>query len=79
MCGYGEIGDKPNSSVQLVWNRWWSTERIGERDIPPYVVGVGDVLVRRKMVISRIPPYNLFGIGGGVRRESGKEIFLRTW
>ena len=24
-------------------------------------------------------PYNLFGIGGGVRRESGKEIFLRTW
>ena len=24
-------------------------------------------------------PYNLFGIGGGVRRESGKERFLRTW
>ncbi len=23
-------------------------------------------------------PYNLFGIGGGVRRESGKEGFLRT-
>ena len=24
-------------------------------------------------------PYNLFEEGGGVRRESGKEIFLRTW
>ena len=24
-------------------------------------------------------PYNLFGVGGGVRRESGKEKFLRTW
>ena len=24
-------------------------------------------------------PYNLFGVGSGVRRESGKEIFLRTW
>ncbi|MCQ2543924.1 MAG: hypothetical protein MJ126_07155, partial [Lachnospiraceae bacterium] len=24
-------------------------------------------------------PYNLFGVGSGVRRETGKEIFLRTW
>ena len=24
-------------------------------------------------------PYNLFYVGGGVRRESGKEGFLRTW
>ena len=24
-------------------------------------------------------PYNLFGIGGGVRRESGNKKFLRTW
>ena len=24
-------------------------------------------------------PYNLLGVDGGVRRESGKEEFLRTW
>ena len=52
-AGTEEIGEKPKISVQLVWKRWWSTERTGELDIPPYVVGVREVLVRRKLVKSQ--------------------------
>ena len=117
--GYGGIERKAKISVQLVKRMWWSTEGTGKRDIPPYVVGVREALVRRKLVKSQNlrttcfgkvvgygenrekrdssvrsegqdgdgteemgekpkSPYNLFWKGGGVRRESGKEGFLRT-
>ena len=76
---YGEKRKKKYSSVRGGCQVGVGTEEMREKPKSPYVVRARKMLVRRELVKSQKSPYNLFGVGSGVRRETGKEGFLRTW
>ena len=76
---YGENREKRYSSVRGGCQRGVGTEEIGEKPKSSVRGGSRGCVGTEEMREKPKSPYNLFGVGGGVRRETGNKKFLRTW